>query len=210
MKNSSTHSTANGMLGTAISPTVPTREHVTGDHDSSAWEQVREPGEQRPARDRRPVGKRIRERGEKRRVSPAIDQDGDGDLGELIACVGEHLRGPDRAEIRRWRKPRGRTTAPQAPAGDGLSGWPGLRGKPAPAPPGAWPGRASPKLSSRLSGHGLGHARASARVSRGMRPVSPSNIADAPVQMVTSAEIFTGCHHCVILISLTVPDASDL
>jgi len=33
-------------------------------------------------------------------VGPAVHQDGDGDLGELIAGEGKHLRGPQRAELR--------------------------------------------------------------------------------------------------------------
>jgi hypothetical protein len=32
-------------------------------------------------------------------MSPAVDQNGDGDLGELVARAGEHLRAPDRAEL---------------------------------------------------------------------------------------------------------------
>jgi hypothetical protein len=32
-------------------------------------------------------------------MSPAVDQDGDGDLGDLIASAREHLRAPDRAEL---------------------------------------------------------------------------------------------------------------
>jgi hypothetical protein len=32
-------------------------------------------------------------------VSPAVHQDGDGDLGELVAREGQYLRGPQRPEL---------------------------------------------------------------------------------------------------------------
>jgi len=41
-------------------------EHVAGDHDAAAREQVREAGQQRTARDRRQVGEGVGERGKKR------------------------------------------------------------------------------------------------------------------------------------------------
>ena len=74
-------------------------EQVADDHDPAAREQVGQAGQQRAARDRRQVGERVGERGEERRVGSAVDENGDGDLGELIAGEGEDLRAAQRAEL---------------------------------------------------------------------------------------------------------------
>jgi hypothetical protein len=105
-------------------------------------------------------------------MSPAVDQDGDGDLGELVARVGEHLRAPDRAEL--------------ADGEDLAVGRPLLRGPPMTARRnyltrlarwillGPEPGlvglrlKPGPRFSLRLSCHSVVHPRATAGVSRGI------------------------------------------
>ena len=67
-----------------------------------------------------------------------------------------------------------------------------------------------PKLSLRLRCHGPDHPRASATGLRGICPIWSSNTVNAPYRPVMPAEIVGGCHHCVIVISLTVSDVADL
>jgi hypothetical protein len=87
------------MPGTAISPDRADPEQVADDHHPAAREKVGQAREQRAARDRRQVGERVGQRGEERGVGSAVDQDGDGDLGELVAGEGEYLGAPQRAEL---------------------------------------------------------------------------------------------------------------
>jgi hypothetical protein len=99
---------------------------------------------------------------------------------------------------------------PRVRAGGGLRGLPGAAGQAKPILREAGPDRARPeaqsaaRLSRFRSPSGVG------RVSQAIWPFWPQKITNAPEYGAASAEVFTGCHHCVIAISLTVSDAGGL
>src|SRR5690606_17176772 len=56
-------------------------------------------GQQRPAHDGRQVGEGVDGGGGQRRAGPVVDEDGQRDLGELVAEQGQALRVPEGPEL---------------------------------------------------------------------------------------------------------------
>ena len=73
--------------------------HVADDHHEATRVAVGQPAQQRPPDQPGDVGQGVRGRGEQRRAGAVVDQDRDGDPGELVTDQGQPARRPDREEL---------------------------------------------------------------------------------------------------------------
>ena len=144
-------------------------------------------------------------------MGPAVDQDGDGHLSELVTGEGEYLPGRSTAH--------GLADGEDLAVGGPLLGCPPVAarvdglGSLALAPgfaPAFAPGPGPAGLRRYPRRHGLARAEASAKMVCGVWPVSPSNMQLPPRRPVTPVEIVARSKLCVISISLTVSDAVDV
>jgi hypothetical protein len=134
-------------------------------------------------------------------------------LGELVASEGEYLGAPQRAELADGEDHAvGRPRLRRPPVAAWLDDRGGLAfaGSPAFVPDPGLARLGLAGLGPELRRHGLARRQASANMAGGVRPVSPSSMHVPPGCPVTPAGIIGRCHHCVIPISLTVSDATDL
>ena len=139
-------------------------------------------------------------------MGPAVDQDGDGHLSELVTGEGEYLGAPQRTELADGEDLAvGRPLLGCPPVAARVDGLGSLA-----FAPGFAPGPGPAGLRPYLRRHGLARAQASAKMVCGVWPVSPSNMQLPPRRPVTPVEIVARSKLCVIFISLTVSDAVDV
>ena len=147
-------------------------------------------------------------------MGPAVDQDGDGHLSELVTGEGEDLGAPQRAELADGEDLAvGRPLLGCPPVAAQVDGLGSLACAQAFLPvflPVFAPGPGPAGFRPDLRRHGLARAQASARVVCGVWPVSPSNMQLPPRRPVTPVEIAARFKLCVTFISLTVSDAADV
>jgi hypothetical protein len=177
-----------GHAGDRHQPGRADPEQVADDHHPAAREKIGQAREQRAARNRRQVGERVGQRGEERGVGSAVDQDGDGYLGELVASEGEYLGAPQRAELADGEDlavGRPRLRRPPMAAWMDDRGPLAFAGSPAFVPDPSLTGLGLTRLGPELRRHGLARRQASATMVGGVWPVSPSSMHMPPGCPVT-------------------------